>query len=559
MSRAPTFRQSAGLLVAAAAVEAVLSAATPSDAHRLRLIDRVAPPSLPSLAHLLALLVGLALLVLVPNIWRGTRRAASLAIAGLTVLAVLHVMKGLDYDEATLDLCLVALLLFGRRAFALGCRDRPSLAAVCAAIGAWALTYCALLIGPLVADRGHTIRKAMHVAFAHRHLSSAWTVVVEVLIVLAVIVSLAALRSMLRPAVASSGHTDDEYRTARAIVERYGEDSLSPFMLRPDKAFHFFADGVLAYRVIGETAVVSADPVAPGDQQPAVLASFRDEARRKGWEVVVWGASAGCLEAYRTLGMQALCMGEEAVVHPAEFTLEGRAVRKLRQSVNRIARRGWSVDARDGRDIDAALEAEIDRLEETWRAGRRRIIGFAMGMGAFDPDRRPSDLYLLGRSPEGDLRAVMRFVEHCGNVSLDSMHRIGQTPNGLNEALVCHALETARERGVSEVSLNYAGLAHVIRDGQAGKRLPRLLARTCSRLLVRRFQMARLVRFDEKFNPEWRRRFLVYESATQLALAGLRVLQAEGYLPQARPLRLKRRRRPTRSALPRSPQTDVAR
>ena len=49
--------------------------------------------------------------------------------------------------------------------------------------------------------------------------------------------------------------------------------------------------------------------------------------------------------------------------------------------------------------------------------------------------------------------------------------------------------------------------------------------------LHRRFQMDRLVRFNEKFSPQWRPRYLVYESRAALPLAIARVLQAEGYLP----------------------------
>jgi lysyl-tRNA synthetase class 2 len=131
----------------------------------------------------------------------------------------------------------------------------------------------------------------------------------------------------------------------------------------------------------------------------------------------------------------------------------------------------------------------------------------------------------------------MRFVAHCGKLSLDTMHRLEETPNGLNEALVCRALEVARERGTPEVSLNYAGLGHLAREGATeGKRPPRI-NRLVLRLLGSRFQLDRLVRFNDKFFPEWRRRYLVYESRAGLPRAILRVLQAEGYIPQRRPLR----------------------
>jgi lysyl-tRNA synthetase class 2 len=69
--------------------------------------------------------------------------------------------------------------------------------------------------------------------------------------------------------------------------------------------------------------------------------------------------------------------------------------------------------------------------------------------------------------------------------------------------------------------------------------------------------MDRLVRFNEKFSPEWRPRYLVYESRLGLARTVLRVLQAEGYVPQRRPLRIPRGRFPL-PRVPTSPRVDAA-
>jgi lysyl-tRNA synthetase class 2 len=154
-----------------------------------------------------------------------------------------------------------------------------------------------------------------------------------------------------------------------------------------------------------------------------------------------------------------------------------------------------------------------------------------MGMGSFTSELRPDDLYVLARSPSGELRGVMRFVT-CGNtLSLDTMQRVGETPNGLNEALVARALAEARERRIAEVSLNYAGLAHLIRREPSRNPVVRALSRLALAPLHRRFQMDRLVRFNEKFSPQWRPRYLVYESRAALPFTIARVLQAEGYLP----------------------------
>jgi lysyl-tRNA synthetase class 2 len=383
---------------------------------------------------------------------------------------------------------------------------------------------------------GHLVTGAA-VATARAHAPTTGALLVFAVAVLALALSMMLLRRPPRRTPHVDPLPEHDLRAARAIVDRHGHDSIAPFILRPDKSFRFAGGAVLAYRVIGETAVVSGDPVGPDESVSLVLREFLAYARAHRWRVALWAASARHLASYRRLGLGTLCVGEEAVVDPAGFTLEGRPVRKLRQSVHRLERRGWEIVACDGRDVDAALEQEIDQVELAWRAQQAHLVGFAMSMGRFEPTVQPGDLYLLARSPEGQLGAVMHFISHCGNLSLDTMRRVGETPNGVNEALVCRALDIAARRGIAEVSLNYAGLAHLLRTAPSDTRIKRLAARSIVKLLGGRFQMQRLVSFNDKFSPTWRPRYLVYESRRSLPLAVLRVLQAEGYVRQPRRLR----------------------
>jgi lysyl-tRNA synthetase class 2 len=283
----------------------------------------------------------------------------------------------------------------------------------------------------------------------------------------------------------------DQLAAVRQLIESYGEDSIAPFIARPDKAYAFTAGAVLAYGVFGRTAVVSGDPVGRDGAAAAVLEAFMETARCRGWGVVLYGARRDRLEVYHRLGFRSVCVGEEAVKRPADFSLEGRRVRKLRQSVHRIQRRGWQIEVYSGAEIEPETEAEINGLEARWRAEQPRLLGFAMSMGRFEAGVGPADLYLLARSPDGSLAATMRFIGHRGKLSLDTMRRVRRAP-----------------RGVVRRRMLKLGLA----------------------LLGRHFQMERLVRFNEKFSPEWRPRYLVYPTRRSLPRAVYRVLQAEGYL-----------------------------
>src|SRR5207244_7855974 len=61
--------------------------------------------------------------------------------------------------------------------------------------------------------------------------------------------------------------------------------------------------------------------------------------------VAVLGASEDWLPRYRTHGLHSLYHGDEAVVEVERFSLEGRAIRKVRQSVHRLEREGFRAQA----------------------------------------------------------------------------------------------------------------------------------------------------------------------------------------------------------------------
>ena len=246
-------------------------------------------------------------------------------------------------------------------------------------------------------------------------------------------------------------------------MSAHARDSLDPFALREDKCFHFAAGGVLAYRVIRDTAVVSGDPIAPPMRAPDVLSSFLAFARRRGWTVVVTGAADRHLAAYRRVGLHALQMGNEAVVDPRTFSLEGRRVRKVRQSVARMRRRGWTVEVLEARGLARVVADELEAIEREWRAARRRVVGFAMTLGRlWGATRTPTGSTCWRVTRTGELQAFLHFVRYRGGLSLDVMRRCGDEPNGLNEAMVVAAMERARAEGLAEVSLNFAGCAHLV-------------------------------------------------------------------------------------------------
>jgi lysyl-tRNA synthetase class 2 len=112
-------------------------------------------------------------------------------------------------------------------------------------------------------------------------------------------------------------------------------------------------------------------------------------------------------------------------------------------------------------------------------------------------------------------------------MSLSFMRRDRGTPNGLTEFLVVRSIELLRERGIEELSLNFAAFARLLQ--RPGSPVDRMLGRIVS-LGNSFFQIESLYRFNAKFAPRWEPRYLVYEGTLGLARTGLAAMRAEGQL-----------------------------
>jgi lysyl-tRNA synthetase class 2 len=226
--------------------------------------------------------------------------------------------------------------------------------------------------------------------------------------------------------------------------------------------------------------------------------------------------------------LRSLYIGDEAVVRPEEFSLEGRAIRKVRQSVTRLHKAGYTAEVRAPSEIDDDLRAQIEEVSAEWR-GRTRERGFSMAMDALF--RYPDTVLAVAVGPDGRVGGFLQLVPSPASdgYSLASMRRRTDTPNGLMEFLITETIAWAREHAVSELSLNFAVFADFLReDGEA-----RLPSRVFRRLLLqadRLFQLERLHSFNRKFFPNWRRRYFCFERWGDLPLAGLAYLHAESLL-----------------------------
>jgi lysyl-tRNA synthetase class 2 len=503
----------------------LVSALTPEMADRLHIVRGVLPPGWPEAARVLTIACGIGLIWLSRSLAKRRRRAWQLAVAVVVASAAAHLAKGLDFEEAIVSLLLLGALLRWRRRFDVP--GDPASVRPLLALGTGLAAIAVFITGEEL--RG--------VDLSHR--------TGDALLGLGLALGFLALYFWLRPFGQAVAQTVGERRVARALVEAYGSDSLSFFALRRDKSYLFSPSrrAFLAYRVVAGTALVSGDPVGEEAEIDALLRELRGLVRAHGWRLAVVGASGEHLDRYRALGLKPVPIGEEAVLRPQEFSLEGRAIRKVRQSVSRLRKAGYTFRVVPADAVGPGLEAELVGVSAAWRRGQPER-GFSM---AIDDLHVPGTVLALAEK-DGRVGGFLHLAPSPagGGWSLSAMRRRPETPNGLTEFLVVEALAWAREAAANELSLNFCALTDFLAPERANTPLRRLVRRGLL-LADNVFQLERLYSFNRKFFPEWRRRYICVERFTDLPAVGLAYLHAESLLVPPGPWT---RRRESRRRLP---------
>jgi lysyl-tRNA synthetase class 2 len=570
----------------------VVSAVFPAFRNgRMHHMAAVFPGTVSSLAAATSVVTGILLLMLAHGLKRGKQRAWWAAVLLLPVGATTQLIYRHSLFGALVSLALLAVMVRRRGEFTALSDPRTRWRAAANFVG---LSTFAFTLG-LVITSAHPASeqgdpgfgdRCLHVLYGlfgfggpvHYTSDRVGDVVGYSLGGLGLLIACSTAYLVLRPARPVAELSEDEEARLRELLARHGgRDSLGHFALRRDKSVVFSPSGKAAvcYRVLSGVALASGDPIGDVEAWPGAIDRFMDLARAHAWLPAVVGCSETGGEVWtRQTGLDALELGDEAIVDTAGFTLQGRAMRNVRQMVKRIERSGYVCRVRRVSELTEDEKQRVRLAADAWR-GTDSERGFSMALGRFGedadgdcvvvtahkecaPDAPGSITQAHGQAdghghgharghgqrhahprPElGDLRAILHFVPWgTDGMSLELMRRDRAADPGLNELLIVAALQEASALGIKRVSLNFAMFRSALARGERIGAGPVL--RGWRGLLVfmsRWFQIESLYKFNAKFQPEWVPRFLVFPNSRDLPRIGFAIMQAEGFVTLALPL-----------------------
>ncbi|WP_349260749.1 phosphatidylglycerol lysyltransferase domain-containing protein [Actinocrinis sp.] len=494
-----------------------------------------------------SLIVGVLLVSLAHALRRRKHRAWMGVVALLTTSIAVHLIRREPFGGIALYFLVLVLLIVYRKEFYALSDPKSRWRAIWTF---WAMLVGAVAIGlALVSARGDRIighanllDRLNHVALGLAGISGPMhfrgdnygDYIYFSLFGLGLLTVLVTLYLFLRPAEPAARLTADQEVEIRSLLQRHGQrDSLGYFALRRDKSVLFSPTGksCIAYRVVSGVMLASGDPIGDPEAWPGAIRAFVERAERYAWIPAVMGCSEQAGEIWhREAGMDALELGDEAVVEVADFSLDGRPMRNVRQMVNRIERQGYACQVRRLRDIPSEEVVLIRRLACDGRSTETER-GFSMALGRFG-DPSDGDCVVVTATKDGEIRAVLNFVPWGKDgLSLDLMRRDRSADPGLNELMIVAALREAKTLGVKRMSLNFAVFRSALERGErigAGPVLRRW--RGLLVFLSRWFQIESLYRFNAKFRPVWEPRFVAFRQTRDLPRIALAALEAEAFL-----------------------------
>ncbi|MFD4660714.1 phosphatidylglycerol lysyltransferase domain-containing protein [Kitasatospora sp. NPDC058444] len=525
------------------------------------------PGGTTSLAAVGALMVGILLVPLAHALRRRKRRAWRAVCVLLPISAGLHIVRWHQIGPAVVSLVVLAVMLVHQREFYAKADPRTRWRAL---VNLVVMGVLSVLLGLLIVSTrtkyeiGHPglTERLQHVGYGLfgfegpvRYNNVRMSDLVAYLLGgLGLLTAFTTAYLALRPGKPKPELTAEDEEKVRELLARHGErDSLGYFALRRDKSVLFSPTGkaAISYRVVSGVMLASGDPVGDVEAWPGAIKVFMAEAREHAWVPAVMGCSEVGGEVWtREAGLDALELGDEAIVDTASFSLSGRAMRNVRQMVKRIERNGYSCKVRRVSELTAEEKYRVADAAARWR-GTDTERGFSMALGRFgDPLDDDCVVVTAHKAPEegeegDDLKAVLHFVPWGPDgISLELMRRDRAADPGLNELLIVAALQAVPAMGVRRVSLNFAMFRSALARGERIGAGPVLRAwRGLLVFLSRWFQIESLYKFNAKFQPEWEPRFLVFPSTRDLPRIGFAAMQAEAFITLGMPRFGRRRQR----------------
>lgn len=325
------------------------------------------------------------------------------------------------------------------------------------------------------------------------------------------------LLSLFRPIRQQNDEGDADYERATEILNDYAVSSEDFFKVWPhDKYFFWSTDKstFIAYKITKSVVYALSDPIGPNDQlRQSLLQEFTNYWSAHSYIVCFILAPEQSLPMYKQAGLNTHQMGAAAVINVHTFSDVTVRNKWWRWQNNRSTKAG-STYAVSKPPHSTRIIRQAKHVSSAWhsRPGRQEQ-GFAMGSFSVDYLQQSTIHYLVGEDDR-----MVAFANEIPTYNqlrqntIDLMRFVPEANNTMPVLLANIIKHTAASGLYDTFDLGFVPLAET--KGAVA---------TITKLLgSARFSPAGLEQFKNKFEPEWQKSYLAYDGdVANLAIIAL--------------------------------------
>lgn len=316
-------------------------------------------------------------------------------------------------------------------------------------------------------------------------------------------------RSRLRRSLPKKLTTNDTFRQrAHFLLNQYGDSALDYFKVYKDKLYFFSArhQGFIAYRIAGGFAVVLGEPVCAEEYKADILQEFDRQCRRMGLKAAFYRVDEAGIPYFRQLKMKKLMIGQEGIIDVAHFSLEGRDKKSLRNGLNSLQKKGYTVAVHHAPHAAEFIQ-QLKIVSDEWLQNfTREEMIFAQGM--FDERELMQQDVITVENGEKKIVAFMNIIPSyaADECTYDLIRKTHDAPAAVADALMVQLIGYARDHHKLFINLGMVPLAGITQPDNPAEQLLKVLTPSMKRFK----QFHGLREFKEKYATCWENKYLVY-------------------------------------------------
>lgn len=513
------------ILLALLGLVNIISVLTPPLVERLKLLEDFIPIATVHLSNLAVLMSGISLLVCAAFLIRGLRNAWFLALTLSLISFVGHLTKAIDYEEATLALFTMIVLVITRKQYYVKSDRKLQNLGILLASSVLAMVLVYGVIGFYFLDKkefgidfslSNSIENSIRSFFLLETTVAPLTRFAKGFIhSINLLGSLSLgllIYAFVKPYIFRYSSDEEEQAKALELLAKYGHTADDHFKVDSDKTFFFGTkiEGFIAYKIASGFAIALGEPVCENSTESIrkLIHEFEVFCKRNSLKTAYYKIDESKLPLFESFGKKSLPIGQEAIVNLQAFTLEGKDKKSLRNALNALEKKGFKTVIHQAPIKDGLLQ-KLKHVSDDWlRSLDRKEMVFSQGMFNWD-ELKNQTIITIENSDEKIVSFLNIIPDYTPNEgTYDLVRKTEDAPSGSMDALIIALISQLKEQGLSALNMGVAPMSGIDQP----KDFPEWTVKFAYEKLQQFRHYHGLRDFKDKFNPTWVNKYLVYEN-----------------------------------------------